>query len=211
MIHWVQVFMQPGQQRAIFAPASSSSSSSSAKRSAAALSNSQPSDFKALTSIVDKLASTVKLLADKASSGGKGRDRSRPPRNSKKQATRKNGGEGKSKGSGAKGKGSCFEELLKQHRDKFVLKREGQQLCFKLQDDKCTDQGCVRAPRVDAQASDERAGVGGWLPAVGADGRPDPGHSYWFSEEVTPEAFPWVFKKEGKAARVIAALEVLAM
>ena len=47
-----------------------------------------------------------------------------------------------------------------------------------------------RAPRVDAQASDERAGVGGWLPAVGHDGRPEPGHSYWFAEEITPEAFP---------------------
>ena len=68
-----------------------------------------------------------------------------------------------------------------------------------------------RAPRVDAQASDERAGVGGWLPAVGPDGRPDPGHSYWFSEEVTLETFPWVFKKEGKAARVTATLEALAM
>ena len=55
-----------------------------------------------------------------------------------------------------------------------------------------------RAPRVDAQASDERAGVGGWLPAVGPSGRPDPGHSYWFSEEITPEAFPWVFKREGR-------------
>ena len=62
MIHWVQLFMQTGQQRAISAPASSSSSSSSAKRSAAALSNSQPSDVKALTSKVEKLASTVKLL-----------------------------------------------------------------------------------------------------------------------------------------------------
>ena len=32
MIHWVQLFMQPGKQRAISAPASSTSSSSSAKR-----------------------------------------------------------------------------------------------------------------------------------------------------------------------------------
>ena len=67
MYHWVQLFMQPGHQRDIFAPASSSSSSSSAKRSAAALSNSQSADVKAHTSKVDKLASTVKLLADKSS------------------------------------------------------------------------------------------------------------------------------------------------
>ena len=48
-------------------------------------------------------------------------------------------------GGGAKGKGSRFEDLINQHRDKFVLKRDGQELCFKFQDEKCTDQGCVRA------------------------------------------------------------------
>ena len=77
MFHWVQLFMQPGHQRVISAPASSSSSSSSAKRSAAVSSNSQPSEVRALTSKLDKLASTVKLLAEKSSSGGKTRDRSR--------------------------------------------------------------------------------------------------------------------------------------
>ena len=61
-----------------------------------------------------------------------------------------------------------------------------------------------RAPRVDAQASVERTGVGGWLPAEGQDGRPDPSCSYWFSEEITPEDFPWVF-----TARVIATLDIL--
>ena len=64
-----------------------------------------------------------------------------------------------------------------------------------------------RAPRVDAQASDERTGVGGWLPAEG----PDPSQSYWFSEEIRAQDFPWVFKRDGKAARVIATLEALAM
>ena len=64
---------------------------------------------------------------------------------------------------------------------------------------------------MDAQASDGRAGVGGWLLAEGPDGRPDPGHSSWLSEEIKPEVFPWVFKREGKAARVIATLEALAM
>ena len=78
MFHWVQLFMQPGHQSAISAPASSSSSSSSAKRSAAAASPSHSSEVKALTSKLDKLASTVKLLADRCSSGGKVSDRSRP-------------------------------------------------------------------------------------------------------------------------------------
>ena len=68
-----------------------------------------------------------------------------------------------------------------------------------------------RAPRVDAQASDERTGVGGWLPAEGPDGRPDPSQSFWFSEEIKADDFPWVFKRDGKAARVIATLEALAM
>ena len=54
MFHWVQLFMQPGHQRAISAPLSSSSSSSSAKRSAAAASTNQSSEVKALTSKLDK-------------------------------------------------------------------------------------------------------------------------------------------------------------
>ena len=67
-----------------------------------------------------------------------------------------------------------------------------------------------RAPRVDAQAADGRTGVGGWLPAEGPDGRPDPSQSYWFSEEIRAQDFPWVFKRDG-TARVIATLEALAM
>ena len=34
---------------------------------------------------------------------------------------------------------------MKQHKNKFVLKRDGQEVCFKFQDGNCTDQGCVRA------------------------------------------------------------------
>ena len=64
---------------------------------------------------------------------------------------------------------------------------------------------------MDAQASDERTGVGGWLPTEGPDGRPDPSRSQVFSEEISPEDFPWVFKKEGKASRIIATLEALAI
>ena len=67
------------------------------------------------------------------------------------------------------------------------------------------------APRVDAQASDDRTGVGGWLPVLGPDGRPDPQSSPWFSEEITEHEFPWVFAKDGKSSRVIATLEALAL
>ena len=70
---------------------------------------------------------------------------------------------------------------------------------------------CSGGERVDTQASDKRTGVGGWLPAERQDGRPDPPHSYWFSEEIKQEDFRWVFRREGKAARVIATLEALAM
>ena len=44
-----------------------------------------------------------------------------------------------------KGRGTRFEDLVKQHKDKFVLKRDGQEVCFKFQDGNCSDQGCVRA------------------------------------------------------------------
>ena len=51
----------------------------------------------------------------------------------------------------------------------------------------------AHAPRVDAQASDARAGVGGWCPEMGVDGTPDPSRSRWFSMEVTREDFPWLY------------------
>ena len=66
MFHWVQPLMQPGHQRPISAPLSSSSSSSSAKRSAAAQSTGQSAEVKALSSKLDKLASTMKLMADRS-------------------------------------------------------------------------------------------------------------------------------------------------
>ena len=75
MIHWVQLLMQPGHQRAISAPLSSSSSSSSAKRSAPASSNNQPSEVKALASKLDKLipqeAKVWKDHAPREARGGK--------------------------------------------------------------------------------------------------------------------------------------------
>ena len=124
MIHWVQLIMQPGQQRAISAPASSSCSPSSAKRPAAALSNSHSSEVKALTSKLDKVASAVKQLAAQSSSDGKRPDRSRSPRGPKNKRPANNstkGGEGKAKGGALKGngKGTRFGDLMKQHRDKF--------------------------------------------------------------------------------------------
>ena len=66
------------------------------------------------------------------------------------------------------------------------------------------------APRVDAQASDDRAGIGGWCPVLDSTGLPSPALSRWFSMEVTREHFPWVFRKGGKASKVIATLESLA-
>ena len=42
-------------------------------------------------------------------------------------------------------------------------------------------------------------------------GRPDLSCSCWFSEEIKAEDFPWVFKRDGKAASVIATLEALAV
>ena len=69
----------------------------------------------------------------------------------------------------------------------------------------------ILAPRVDAQASDERTGVGGWCPVLGEDGTPDPSRSRWFSIEIDKQNFPWVFSLGEKASRVIATLESLAV
>ena len=71
----------------------------------------------------------------------------------------------------------------------------------------------VKAPRtirVDAQASAERCGIGGWMVAVDPQGHPDPWSSPWFSEEIREEDAGWVFAREGKASRTIATLEGLA-
>ena len=73
MIHWVQLLMQIGQQRSFSAPASSSGSSSSANLSKGAQPANWSTDVKALSSRVDKLASTVNLLADRSLSGAKDR------------------------------------------------------------------------------------------------------------------------------------------
>ena len=67
------------------------------------------------------------------------------------------------------------------------------------------------APRVDAQASGERTGVGGWLPALDEHGVPDPSRSPWFSLEVKKEHWPWVYAKGDEPALVISTLEALAV
>ena len=46
------------------------------------------------------------------------------------------------------------------------------------------------APRLDAQASAERTGIGGWLPSVRQDGTLDLWTSPWFSLELKRESWP---------------------
>ena len=67
------------------------------------------------------------------------------------------------------------------------------------------------APRVDAQASEGRTGIGGWAPELDEDGRPDPWRSRWYSHEITKEEWPWIFERGEKPARVISTLEALAV
>ena len=67
------------------------------------------------------------------------------------------------------------------------------------------------APRVDAQASETRTGIGGWLPTLRADGTIDTKASPWFSLEIREEDFPWIFEKSGKPVLVISILEALAV
>ena len=59
------------------------------------------------------------------------------------------------------------------------------------------------APRVDAQASGVRTGIGGWFPRRGNGGTIEPKLSPWFQLEITHEEWPWVF--------AISTLEALAV
>ena len=67
------------------------------------------------------------------------------------------------------------------------------------------------APRVDAQASDVRTGIGGWFPRRGDGGNIEPKLSPWFSLEITHEEWPWVCAKSQKASLIISTLEALAV
>ena len=67
------------------------------------------------------------------------------------------------------------------------------------------------APRVDAQASSERTGIGGWFPHRGQDGKIDIRGSRWFSLELSEEEWPWIFARGRKPALIISTLESLAV
>ena len=84
--------------------------------------------------------------------------------------------------------------------------------------EECRHTSCVQvllsstcAPRVDAQASETRTGIGGWLTTLRADGTIDTMASPWFSLEIREEDFPWIFEKSCKPALVISTLEALAV
>ena len=66
----------------------------------------------------------------------------------------------------------------------------------------------MRAIRVDAQASDQRTGIGGWYPEVDVKGKPDT-HDSKFAFEVTKEDFPWICQRDDTPSRVISTLEAL--
>ena len=65
-------------------------------------------------------------------------------------------------------------------------------------------------PRVDAQASSTRAGIGGWFPYLDENGSIDQWKSPWFSLEVTSEA-RWIYERGDKPALLVSTLEALAV
>ena len=67
------------------------------------------------------------------------------------------------------------------------------------------------APRVDAQASAERTGIGGWFLHVDQSGQTDVKASRWFSLEITRDEWPRVFEMSSKPALIISTLEALAV
>ena len=74
------------------------------------------------------------------------------------------------------------------------------------------DSSLDTAPRVDAQASGDRTGIGGCAPELDEEGRPDPWRSRWYSHEITKTEWPWVFERSDKPARVISTtIEALAV
>ena len=65
--------------------------------------------------------------------------------------------------------------------------------------------------RIDAQASAQRTGIGGWFPVVNSTGILDPWLSCWFSLEISKCDVPWIFDKGDKPTLVISTLEALAI
>ena len=53
----------------------------------------------------------------------------------------------------------------------------------------------IFAPRVDAQPSEDRTGIGGWIPQVDEHGQLDTCRSRWLSHETTRDAWSWIFEK----------------
>ena len=64
---------------------------------------------------------------------------------------------------------------------------------------------------MDAQASQDRTGIGGWAPEFDEEGRPDPCTSGRNSHEITEAEWPWIFERSDKPARVISTMEALAV
>ena len=60
--------------------------------------------------------------------------------------------------------------------------------------------------RVDAQASQETLGLGGWRPERNMDGGIDPFLSTWFHVRITKQNCPWAHAKDGETY-VIASLD----
>ena len=69
----------------------------------------------------------------------------------------------------------------------------------------------VGQPRVDAQASSTRTGIGGWLPVTDDSGVIQTRLLPWFSVEVDRVHFPWVYEKNDSLSLTIATLEALAI
>ena len=67
------------------------------------------------------------------------------------------------------------------------------------------------SPRVDAQASLQRTGIGGWFPAIDEKGKLNPWVSDWFSMEIRKEDFLWIFEKGDRPSLVISTLEAPAV
>ena len=67
------------------------------------------------------------------------------------------------------------------------------------------------SPRVDAQASASRTGIGGWFPVADEKGDRNPWLSNWFSLEIKKDDFSWIFEKGNCPSLVISTLEALAI
>ena len=94
----------------------------------------------------------------------------------------------------------------------FILKYLAREVSSRRHYDcgsKISPAGCT--PRVDAQASDSRTGIGGWFPALDEDGRISTWRSSWFSLEITKQDFSWVFEKGDRPSLIISTLEALAL